>query len=63
MHHDDTLRILSFAGHLDSADRDGASSARARDWIDDAGNPTTEGKLLLRALADQGATRTVFRGL
>jgi hypothetical protein len=57
---DPKLRILSFASHL--GPRDPETAARGRNWIDETGRPTEEGLGLVRALAEQQATRSVFRG-
>ena len=53
-------RVLAFATHI--GQRDAERVAQRRNWIDAGGRPTEEGAALVRALADQDATRTVFRG-
>lgn len=55
--------ILSFAAHVGRAHMTGAEAvARQRNWLSDAGDVTDDGVDLVRALKDQAATRTVFRG-
>ncbi len=68
MQHDDSgadpkALILSFAAHVGRGHTTGAETvARQRNWLSDAGDVTEDGNDLVRALNDQTATRTVFRG-
>lgn len=60
---DPRARILGFAAHVGRAHATGAETeARLRNWLSEAGDITRDGAELLAALADQDATRTVFRG-
>lgn len=54
-------RILSVAHHLVGPDAEG--SARVRAWVDERGRPTGDGRALVRALGEQGATRSAVRGV
>ena len=54
-------RILSFAAFLTGPDPE--SAARKRDWVDETGRPTGDGRALARAIVDQTGTRTVLRGV
>jgi hypothetical protein len=55
--------ILSFAAHVGRASKTGPEEvARRRNWLDGSGAVTAEGDELIRALDEQAATRTVFRG-
>ena len=55
--------ILTFAAHVGRGEATGAETvARRRNWLSPAGDVTEEGAELLRALDEQSATRTVFRG-
>lgn len=58
-------RILAAATQLGALDSDEAAAAyaRARDWLDAAGEPTPAGLAFLEAVASQRQTRSVFRGL
>ena len=60
---DDDLKsqILTFAEHVGASD-DAETVAKRRGWLDDAGEPTEEGREVIEALGDQDGTRTVFRG-
>jgi hypothetical protein len=61
--HDTLHAILAFAAHVGrSWHTDPMTVARRRNWIDEDQRPTDEGRALVTALADQSATRTVFRG-
>ena len=58
-----TASILAFAAHIGRRDlRSPEAIARRRNWLTEAGEPTPEGRTLVEALTEQGATRTVFRG-
>jgi hypothetical protein len=58
---DDLSRILAFARQVGEPAADPGTVARARNWLDEAGRITADGLALLRSLADQEGTRTVFR--
>jgi hypothetical protein len=55
-------RIVGFAHHCGDAALGPERAARLRGWLDPHGMPTEDGRALIRALRDQDATRSVFRG-
>ncbi|MEL6830397.1 MAG: hypothetical protein AAFO63_09710 [Pseudomonadota bacterium] len=58
---DEVLGVLQRISGI--SDRDAAlAEAVERGWLDDASEPTDEGRDVVAALRDQGQTRTAFRG-
>ena len=60
---DDNLKaqILAFADHVGNEGH-AEAEAKSRGWLDDDGEPTEEGREVIKALGEQDHTRTVFRG-
>jgi hypothetical protein len=56
-----TTRIIAFAQHCGTGQREPEAIARRRGWLDGEGWPTEDGRQLVAALDDQSATRSVFR--
>ncbi|MCU4653171.1 hypothetical protein N8I71_10030 [Roseibacterium sp. SDUM158016] len=55
--------ILAFAAHVGRAHLQPPEvTARHRNWLTEDGEVTEDGLSLVRALAEQAETRTVFRG-
>ncbi|RDC73065.1 hypothetical protein DLJ49_08095 [Rhodovulum sp. 12E13] len=54
-------RIRAFATHCGRADTPPEATARNRGWLDAEGHPAEAGHDLVRALDEQGETRSVFR--
>ncbi len=57
--------IVGYAKVLAGGSDDSAARVSAQDqgWLDSEGRPTQAGLDLLKAIADQKGTRTVFRGV
>lgn len=57
-------RLEAFAGQLARKEGESpADAARRRGWVDETGQPTAEGRELLKALDEQRQTRSALRGL
>lgn len=61
---DAATRLEAFAAQLTAgADEPAHEAARSRGWLDAGGNPTQEGRDLLKALDEQSQTRSALRNL
>ena len=56
-------QILAFSAHLrNKSESDATDPARRHGWLDPSGQPTAEGRKLVKALEEQDGTRSAFRG-
>ena len=55
--------VLNFANYLRSASTPPEMFARERGWLDEQGNPTSDGIELVEALSGQYGTRSAFRNI